>query len=61
MANDKILILRGNASPAGTFPDEQGNKIAWPIGALHVSAATGYATRLGYEGVVLPVQGWPQS
>ena len=61
MANDKMLILRGNASAAGTFPDEQGNKIAWPIGALHVNAATGYATRLGYEGVVLPVQGWPQS
>ncbi len=61
MADKKMLILRGNASGAGTFPDEQGNKIAWPIGALHVNAATEYARRLGYEGVVLPVQGWPQS
>jgi hypothetical protein len=61
MANKKMLILRGNASAAGTFPDEQGKKIAWPIGALHVNAAREYAKRLGYEGIVLPVQGWPQS
>jgi hypothetical protein len=56
-----MLILRGNSAPAGSYPDEQGNNIAWPIGALHVEAAREYARRLGYEGVVLPVAGQPQS
>ena len=61
MANSKMLILRGNAAKAGKYPDEQGKTIAWPIGALHVKAATDYAKRQGYEGVVLPVEGHPQS
>jgi hypothetical protein len=60
MASNKMLILRGNAAGAGTYPDEQGKKIAWPSGALHERAATEYATRRGYDGVVLSVQGWPQ-
>lgn len=61
MATKNMYILRGNAAEAGTYPDEQGNKIAWPIGALHVHAATVFAQCLGYVAVVLPVQGWPQS
>lgn len=55
-----MLILRGNASAKGTFPDEKGDKIAWPIGALHVQAATDYARKRGYDGVVLGIQGFPQ-
>ena len=57
----KMLILRGNAAAAGTYPDEQGKNIAWPIGALHVSAASDYARRRGYQPVVLHKQGYPQS
>jgi hypothetical protein len=57
----KMLILRGNAAKAGSYPDEHGKNIAWPIGALHVKAATDYAEQQGYEGVVLPVGGSPQS
>lgn len=57
----KMLILRGNDAKAGTFPDEQGNKIAWPNGALHEKAATDYAARLGYQGVVIDAAGRPQS
>ena len=57
----KMVILRGNDSPAGTFPDEQGKKIAWPIGALHVKAASDYAVRAGYEAVVLDVSGKPNN
>jgi hypothetical protein len=60
MMPPKMLILRGNASAKGTFPDEKGNKIAWPIGALHVQAATDYARKRGYFGVVLGIQGYPQ-
>ena len=59
MTNPTMLILRGNDSPAGTFPDEQGKKIAWPIGALHVQAASDYARRRGYEPLVLNVSGRP--
>jgi hypothetical protein len=61
MANPKMVILRGNSAGAGSYPDEQGKAIAWPIGALHVTAATEYAKRRGYEGIVLPVAGQPQS
>jgi hypothetical protein len=57
----KMLILRGNDSPAGTFPDEQGKKIAWPIGALHVEATKKYARSLGYEPVVFDISGRQQS
>lgn len=61
MARQKMLILRGNSAPAGSYPDEQGNKIEWPIGALHVDDAREYARRKGYEGVVLDKPGQPQS
>ena len=43
MAERKMVILRGNAAKAGSYPDEQGKPIAWPKGALHVKAATDYA------------------
>lgn len=61
MARRKMLILRGNSTAVGAYPDEQGNKIAWPIGALHVEAASEFARRRGYEPVVLDVPGQPQS
>jgi hypothetical protein len=61
MANPTMVILRGNDSPAGTFPDEKGEKIAWPIGALHVQAASGYARKRGYEPLVLDVSGRPNN
>lgn len=61
MAQPKMLILRGNSAGAGNYPDEMGKPIAWPIGALHVQAASDYAKRRGYEPVVLPVPGQPQS
>ncbi len=57
----KMLILRGNAAKAGNYPDEQGKTIAWPMGALHVWAASEYARRSGYEPMVLDVAGNPQS
>ena len=60
MARRKMLILRGNSAPAGSYPDEQGKTIAWPIGALHVAAAREYARRSGYEAVVLDKPGQPQ-
>lgn len=61
MPHRKMLILRGNSAPAGTYPDEEGSNIAWPLGALHVWAASEYARRLGYQAVVLDVPGQPQS
>ena len=62
MALPKMLILRGNDGDAKAgYPDEQGTNVAWPIGALHVQAASEYAKRRGYEPVVLPVSGKPQS
>lgn len=61
MSHPKMLILRGNSAKAGTYPDEQGKNIAWPFGALHVSAASEYAKRRGYEAIVLDVPGQPQS
>lgn len=58
----KMLILRGNWAPAGNYPDENGNaNVAWPIGALHVRAASDYARRRGYDPVVLDKPGQPQS
>jgi hypothetical protein len=56
-----MLMLRGNSAPAGKYPDERGKNIAWPVGALHVSAASEYAKRRGYDAVVLDVGGQPQS
>jgi hypothetical protein len=56
----RMLILRGNAAKQGTYPDENGSKIAWPKGALHVHAATEYAKSKGYEPAVLDVPGFPQ-
>jgi hypothetical protein len=61
MADRKMIILRGNAAKAGKYPDEQGKTPAWPNGALHVKAAKDYATREGYDPVVLDVGGYPQS
>ncbi len=57
----KMIILRGNSAGAGTYPDEQGNTIAWPNGALHVGAANEFARRKGYDPVVLDKPGQPQS
>jgi hypothetical protein len=61
MAERKMIILRGNAANAGTYPDEQGKNPAWPDGALQVKTAEDYATRQGYDPVVLDVDGFPQS
>lgn len=61
MSRPKMLILRGNSAPAGSYPDERGKPVAWPFGALHVSAASEYAQRRGFEAVVLDVAGQPQS
>jgi hypothetical protein len=62
MARSKMLILRGNSGNAAAgYPDEQGKNVAWPIGALHVQAASEFARRLNLEPVVLPVAGIPQS
>ncbi|MCP5420044.1 MAG: hypothetical protein H6970_03055 [Gammaproteobacteria bacterium] len=61
MSRAKMLILRGNSARAGTYPDEKGDKIAWPLGALHVQAAKDYANRRGYDAIVLDAPGQPQS
>ncbi len=61
MSGPKMLILRGNSAKAGTYPDEKGDNIAWPVGALHVWAASEYARRRGYKPVLLDVPGQPQS
>jgi len=54
----KMLILRGNSDTEGKqYPDEQGNIIAWPDGALHEKAALAYATCRDRVGEVLPVPG----
>jgi hypothetical protein len=57
----KMIILRGNSAGAGSYPDEQGKTPAWPIGALHVSAASDYARRRSYDPIVLDKPGQPQS
>ena len=61
MAGRKMLILRGNSAAAGSYPDEQGDTISWPDGALHVDAAKAYAKRRNYQPDVLNVPGQPQS
>ncbi len=62
MATQKMLILRGNSAGPGSYPDENGStKVAWPIGALHVAAASNYARRRGYEPIVLDKPAQPQS
>ena len=61
MADRKMIILRGNAASAGRHPDAQGKTPAWPDGAVHVKAAEDYATREGYDPVVLDAEGFPQS
>lgn len=58
----KMLILRGNSAGPGSYPDEKGNtNVSWPIGALHVHAASDYARSRGYEPIVLDKPGQPQS
>jgi hypothetical protein len=57
----KMVFMRGNPAPAGTYPDEKGVNVAWPLGALHVEAALEYGRRRGYAGIVLDVPGLPQS
>lgn len=60
MSQGKMLILRGNSDTAGDqYPDEEGNLIAWPKGALHEWAAKEYAWLKDYEPVVLDVSGDP--
>ena len=60
MSRPAMVILRGNKAAAGTFPDENGSKPAWPVGALHVDAAREYGSRRGYDPVVLDIPGNPQ-
>lgn len=56
-----MLILPGNASGKGKYPDEHGNTdVAWPNGALHRDAAREYALRRSFEPEVLEVPGHPQ-
>lgn len=59
MADPKMVIMRGNSAKAGKYPDEQGNNIAWPIGALHVKAAEEYAKRFNFDPVTLDLPGDP--
>ena len=61
MAGRKMIILQGNAANGGRYSDAQGNNPAWPDGALHVKTAEDYATREGYDPVVLDVEDFPQS
>jgi hypothetical protein len=61
MPRHKMLILRGNSAGAGSYPDEQGNMIAWPHGALHEWAACEYARRSGYHAEIVQAAGQPQS
>ena len=61
MASPKMLILRGNSTTKeGIYPDELGNKPAWPKGALHETAAKDYAKSRSFEGVVIDAPGQPQ-
>src|SRR5262245_22496349 len=61
MASPRMLILRGNSTTdKGVYPDELGNKPAWPKGALHETAAKDYAKSRGFEGVVVDAPGQPQ-
>jgi hypothetical protein len=54
MMPKKMLILKGNK---GKYPDEKGNTIDYPDGALHEQAAKDYATCHDLDGDVLPVSG----
>jgi hypothetical protein len=56
-----MLILPGNSAAAGTYPDDLGNKIAWPTGALHVYRAETYAKLKGYKPVRLNIPGDPNN
>jgi len=59
MADPTMVIMRGNSAKAGHYPDERGNYIAWPIGALHVKAAEEYAKRFNFEPLTLALPGDP--
>jgi len=52
-----MLIMRGNSAGAGVYEDENGNKPAWPNGALHDEPAKAYARLLGFKPKVLDVTG----
>ena len=52
-----MLIMRGNSASAGVYEDENGNKPAWPNGALHEGPAIDYARLLGFNPKVLDVSG----
>jgi hypothetical protein len=60
MSKPKMLILRGNSSKKAQFPNEKGDIVAYPDGALHEQAALLYATCRGRDGDVLPVSGDPR-
>jgi hypothetical protein len=61
MASRRMLILRGNSTTkTGVYPDELGNKPAWPKGALHENAAKDYAKSRDFEGIVVDAPGQPQ-
>jgi hypothetical protein len=58
MADKKMYILRGVADTDGKdYPDENGDPIKWPVGALHRKAAEDYAGFKGYKPIVLDVSG----
>jgi len=52
-----MLIMRGNAAAAGKYEDENGDKPAWPKGALHEGPAKDYAVLKGFKPKVLDVSG----
>jgi hypothetical protein len=52
-----MLIMRGNSAGKGVYEDENGNKPAWPKGALHEGPAKDYAVLLGFKPKVLDVSG----
>ena len=52
-----MLIMRGNSAPAGVYEDENGNKPAWPKGAMHEGPAREYAVLKGFKPKVLDVTG----
>lgn len=60
MGKPKMLILPGNADLGDKYPDEKGNKKAWPNGALHAGAAETYARNKGYEPETVWLSGHPQ-
>jgi hypothetical protein len=59
---DKMLILPGNKDDSGkSYPDENGNFITWPDGALHWTAAEDFAKLKKYEPKILRIKGQPQN